>query len=328
MGCGTAAHTESFDIRATQEALCPRSPWHWHRARYPEAWRRGWLSSSMQLVDGRRRLTTYPAEWVVRRHTHQLGAGARSGRMTTETPSTKASPGDPRRGPLFHGTRSEFGPGDLIEPSKPADQRDSDGMADYVYLTPDADGAIWEAELATGEGRARVYVVEPLGPVEDATAVTDRQAPGHPWMSWRSREPLRVKREMTEWPLLHGTRADLKPGDLIKPGHVANFGSSPRTANHVYMTRTMDAAKWGAELAAGEGPGRIYVVEPTGPIEDDPNLTDKKYRGNPTRSFRSREPLLVVREVRDWREHSVEAVQAMKEGLARLEQTGAATIDD
>jgi rifampin ADP-ribosylating transferase len=147
-------------------------------------------------------------------------------------------------------------------------------------------------------------------------------------MSWRSREPLRVKGEVAEFPLYHGTRADLRPGDLIEPGHAANFGASPRTANHVYMSRTLDAAKWGAELATGEGPGRIYIVEPTGPIEDDPNLTDKKFRGNPTKSFRSREPLRVTGEVMDWQGHSDEAVKAMKDGLARLERQGLAVIDD
>jgi rifampin ADP-ribosylating transferase len=120
----------------------------------------------------------------------------------------------------------------------------------------------------------------------------------------------------------------LRPGDLIKPGHAANFGASERKANHVYMARTLDAAKWGAELAAGEGPGRIYIVEPTGPIEDDPNLTDKKFRGNPTKSFRSREPVRVVGEVSEWQGHSVESVKAMKDGLARLEERGAAVIDD
>ena len=99
-------------------------------------------------------------------------------------------------------------------------------------------------------------------------------------MSYRSREPLRVTGEVTEWPrrFYHGTRADLKPGDLIKPGHAPNFGNQDRTTTYVYLTRTLDAATWGAELALGEGPGRIYIVEPTGPIEDDPNLTDKKFR--------------------------------------------------
>ena len=84
--------------------------------------------------------------------------------------------------------------------------------------------------------------------------------------------------------LYHGTKANLKSGDLIEPGYSSNFGE--RKAAYVYLTATLNAATWGAELALGEGPGRIYMVEPTGPIEDDPNLTDKKYPVNPTKSYR------------------------------------------
>ncbi|MHB8781490.1 MAG: NAD(+)--rifampin ADP-ribosyltransferase, partial [Candidatus Geothermincolia bacterium] len=102
----------------------------------------------------------------------------------------------------------------------------------------------------------------------------------------------------------HGTKADLKPGDLIEPGHPVNFGNRDRITTYVYLTATLDAAAWGAELAAGEGPGRIYIVEPTGAIMDDPNLTDKKYPGNPTKSYRSREPLRVIGEHTDWKGHS------------------------
>jgi len=125
----------------------------------------------------------------------------------------------------------------------------------------------------------------------------------------------------------HGTRADLKPGDLIGPGYASNFGKRKK-ANFVYLTATLDAATWGAELALGEGPGRIYVVEPTGPIEDDPNLTDKKFPGNPTKSYRSREPLRVTGECTDWQGHSPEELKAMKDGLERLEQLGVEPIDD
>ena len=94
----------------------------------------------------------------------------------------------------------------------------------------------------------------------------------------------------------HGTRANLKSGDLIVPGYQSNFGAR-KQANFVYMAATLDAAVWGAELAIGDDPGRIYIVEPTGPIEDDPNLTDKKFPGNPTKSYRTREPLRVAGEV-------------------------------
>src|SRR5262249_6835930 len=101
----------------------------------------------------------------------------------------------------------------------------------------------------------------------------------------------------------HGTKADLKPGDLVEPGRSSNYGKQKKAA-YVYLTATLDAATWGAELALGEGPGRIYVVQPTGPIEDDPNLTDKKYPGNPTKSYRSRDPLRVTGEITDWKGHS------------------------
>jgi rifampin ADP-ribosylating transferase len=124
----------------------------------------------------------------------------------------------------------------------------------------------------------------------------------------------------------HGTRAELKPGDLIVPGYRSNFGSR-RMANHVYLTATVDAAVWGAELAVGDGPGRIYIVEPTGTIEDDPNLTDKKFPGNPTKSYRSRDPLRVTGELMEWEGHAPEVLQEMKDNLERLQQLGIEAID-
>lgn len=125
----------------------------------------------------------------------------------------------------------------------------------------------------------------------------------------------------------HGTKANLQPGDLIEPGHGANYGKLDRTTTYVYLTGTLDAATWGAELALGEGPGRIYVVEPTGRIEDDPNLTDKRFPGNPSRSYRSREPLRVSGEVVNWQGHPPAALEAMKNGLEKLEQDGVLPID-
>ena len=125
----------------------------------------------------------------------------------------------------------------------------------------------------------------------------------------------------------HGTKADLKPGDLIEPGYSSNYGSRKKAA-YVYLTATLDAAIWGAELALGEGPGRIYIVEPTGPIADDPNLTDKKYPGNPTKSYRSREPLRVTGEVTDWQGHSPEQLKAMQDNLERLKGLGIEAIED
>ena len=124
----------------------------------------------------------------------------------------------------------------------------------------------------------------------------------------------------------HGTRADLGPGDLIVPGYRSNFRAG-QPLSWVYFTATLDAAIWGAELAAGDGRQRIYVVEPTGAFEDDPNLTDKKFPGNPTQSYRSREPLRVVGEVAQWEGHPPERVDEMKRNVARLLARGAEIID-
>ncbi|MBZ0120072.1 MAG: NAD(+)--rifampin ADP-ribosyltransferase [Sandaracinaceae bacterium] len=126
---------------------------------------------------------------------------------------------------------------------------------------------------------------------------------------------------------LHGTKADLKPGDLVEAGRSSNYGER-KSAAFVYLTGTLDAATWGAELAIGDGPGRIYIVEPTGPIEDDPNLTDKKFPGNPTRSFRTRAPLRVIGELTDWKGHAPDQLQAMKDGLAQLAAQGIEAIED
>ena len=127
--------------------------------------------------------------------------------------------------------------------------------------------------------------------------------------------------------LFHGTKANLAVGDLLLPGRVSNFEEG-RTANHVYVTTTLDAATWGAELAAGEGRARIYIVEPTGTLEDDPNLTDKKFPGNPTRSYRTREPVQIIGELVDWIGHSTDQLQAMRDGLADLKRRGLAVIYD
>jgi rifampin ADP-ribosylating transferase len=126
---------------------------------------------------------------------------------------------------------------------------------------------------------------------------------------------------------LHGTKADLVSGDLLVPGRESNFEGG-RRMNFVYFTATLDAATWGAELAAGEGRGRIYIVEPTGEFEDDPNVTNKRFAGNPTQSFRSREPLRVIGELGDWVGHSPEKQQAMRAGIEALKQQGAAQIED
>lgn len=125
----------------------------------------------------------------------------------------------------------------------------------------------------------------------------------------------------------HGTRADLKIGDLIEAGYVSNYGTR-RRAGFVYLTATLDAAIWGAELAVGSGPGRIYIVEPTGSIEDDPNLTNKRFPGNPTKSYRSRMPLRVVGEVREWQGHPPERLKEMLDHLEHLKELGIEAIEE
>lgn len=128
-------------------------------------------------------------------------------------------------------------------------------------------------------------------------------------------------------PYYHGTRADLKVGDLIGPGYSSNYGQR-KNANHVYFAATLEAAIWGAELAIGDGRGRIYIVEPTGAFVDDPNLTDKRFPGNPTKSYRSKEPVRVIGEVKQWQGHPPETLQAMKDSLAQLKQRGIEHDDD
>ena len=126
--------------------------------------------------------------------------------------------------------------------------------------------------------------------------------------------------------LYHGTRANLAAGDLLRPGFNSNYGDDLKLS-WIYLSGTMAAAIWGAELAVGEARQRIYIVEPTGAIEDDPNLTNTKFPGNPTLSYRSRQPLRVVGEVEEWQGHPPEQVQAMKDNVARLLAAGAPIID-
>jgi len=122
----------------------------------------------------------------------------------------------------------------------------------------------------------------------------------------------------------HGTKSDLRVGDLLSPGFGSNFVE--RGLKHIYFTATLEAATWGAELAKGKGRGRIYTVEPTGPFHDDPNLTDKKFPGNMTASYRSLDPLRIIGEVEDWVGHPPEQLQQMRDNIARMKAEGTATI--
>lgn len=125
---------------------------------------------------------------------------------------------------------------------------------------------------------------------------------------------------------LHGTKADLKLGEYLEIGYSSNFGLQ-NNAKYIYFTATLDPAVWGAELAIGEGKERIYLVEPTGPIESDPNLTNQKYKGNPSMSYRSKHPLKIVGEVTVWNGHTSEQIKAMKEGIAKLNAQGIGAVE-
>jgi len=128
-------------------------------------------------------------------------------------------------------------------------------------------------------------------------------------------------------PFFHGTRADLRPGDLLTPGRRSNYRSR-RQAKHIYLTASREGAPLAAELALGEGPGRVYRVEPLGPIEDDPNVTDKRFPGNPTRSYRTTEPLRVVEEVAGWEPPPAAMVRQMRVRTAELAELGIEAMDD
>lgn len=124
----------------------------------------------------------------------------------------------------------------------------------------------------------------------------------------------------------HGTKADLAVGDLIEPGYASNYGKRKQAA-FVYLSATLEAAIWGAELAVGVERERIYIVEPTGPIEDDPNLTDKKFPGNPTKSYRSRDPFRIIGEVMEWEGHPPERLKQMRDRVAELARLGVEAIE-
>jgi rifampin ADP-ribosylating transferase len=127
-------------------------------------------------------------------------------------------------------------------------------------------------------------------------------------------------------PFFHGTRAELKIGDLLEPQHLSNY--QDKKSNYIYFTATLDAAKWGAELASSKSKERIYIVEPVGDFENDPNLTDKRYPGNPTRSYRSKSPLRIIAELGSWDRHSEVEINNMLIALEKLREQGKDIIDD
>nr|WP_206070610.1 NAD(+)--rifampin ADP-ribosyltransferase [Knoellia sp. DB2414S] len=128
-------------------------------------------------------------------------------------------------------------------------------------------------------------------------------------------------------PFFHGTRADVAVGDLLTPGWKSNYGSG-RQSKHIYVTALPAGAPLAAELARGDGPARVYRVEPLGRLEDDPNVTDKRFPGNPTRSYRTTEPIRVVEEVVGWEPPPAEQVRHIREQMGKLAELGIEAMDD
>ncbi|MCL1847942.1 MAG: NAD(+)--rifampin ADP-ribosyltransferase [Coriobacteriia bacterium] len=140
--------------------------------------------------------------------------------------------------------------------------------------------------------------------------------------------PVGIRTDVKETgPLYHGTKAEFTVGSLIQTGFNMNYDEDTK-ANFVYLTALIDVAVLAAEMASGEGEARVYIVEPTGSIDDDPNVTDMKFPGNPTRSYRTREPLRVIAEVTDWEGHSPEALAKMRKNMERAKQLGLEVIND
>ncbi len=127
-------------------------------------------------------------------------------------------------------------------------------------------------------------------------------------------------------PFFHGTKAELKIGDLLEPQHLSNYQN--KKSNYIYFTATLNAAKWGAELATSNSKERIYMIEPLGEFENDPNLTDKRFPGNPTRSYRSKSPLKIIAELGSWERHSDEEINQMLSSLKKLSEEGKNVIID
>ncbi|MED1863843.1 NAD(+)--rifampin ADP-ribosyltransferase [Fictibacillus nanhaiensis] len=134
------------------------------------------------------------------------------------------------------------------------------------------------------------------------------------------------KEVLDKGPFFHGTKAELKIGDLLEPLYLSNY--QDKKSNYIYFTATLDAAKWGAELARSQSKERIYIVEPLGEFENDPNVTDKRFPGNPTRSYRSKSPLKIIAELKSWERHSDQEINQMLTHLKTLTEQGKNVIYD
>ncbi len=137
--------------------------------------------------------------------------------------------------------------------------------------------------------------------------------------------------EHVEGPFFHGTKTEFVIGDELAPGHRSNYHDG-RIANHVYFAALIEPAVWGAELAValggGTGQAHVYVVEPTGPFEDDPNVTNKRFPGNVTQSYRTRHPMRIVGELAAWESHPPDVLQGMLDNIAKLRADGLDVVLD
>ena len=190
------------------------------------------------------------------------------------------------------------------------------------------DPVVGEYVITAAAKRAGAVVVDVLRRYPRAPGGRGRLAVLMQRLDGMLRDPAPPPRVVDDpGPFFHGTRADLRPGDLLTPGWQSNYGSR-RVANHLYVTASRDGAPLAAALANGEGPERVYRVEPLGTIEDDPNVTDKRFPGNPTRSYRTTEPVRVVEEVLDWQPAAPELIKRIRASMAELTELGIEAMDD
>src|SRR6476620_1905407 len=213
------------------------------------------------------------------------------------------------------------------EPARHAASAAGDAAA-AAYLHPLAKATQVRHILGAATHAARAAVLDVLGRYPRAPKGRSRIAVLMKRLDSLLRDPPPTPRVVDDpGPFFHGTKADVRPGDLLTPGWRSNYGSG-RQARHIYVTATRDGAPLAAELARGPGPGRVYRVEPVGRIEDDPNVTDKRFPGNPTRSYRTTEPLRVIEEITGWPRPDPEMIRHMRERMAELAELGIEAMDD
>jgi rifampin ADP-ribosylating transferase len=190
------------------------------------------------------------------------------------------------------------------------------------------DPVVAEYVITAASRRATPVVLDVLGRYPRAPKGRSRVAVLMTRLDSLLRDPPPPPRVVDDpGPFFHGTRADVRPGDLLTPGWRSNYGSG-RQAKHIYLTASREGAPLAAELARGHGSARVYRVEPLGRIEDDPNVTDKRFPGNPTRSYRTTEPLRVVEEITEWERPAAEIVQHLRERMVELAELGIEAMDD